>query len=124
MPLFLDSGQAGHAVEFNAPNCLTIGLVNNMPDAAVDATERQFVDLLRAATPNTVVLVKLFAIPELPRTDAKEINERLEHSVDLVLDGGNCGLVPTSVIDLSGDHAVVVRSGRGDVTPFAGAATV
>jgi homoserine O-succinyltransferase len=78
MPLFLDSGQAGHAVEFNAPNCLTIGLVNNMPDAAVDATERQFVDLLRAATPNTVVLVKLFAIPELPRTDAtrRELAER------------------------------------------------
>ena len=43
---------------------------------------------------------------ELPRTDAKEIYERLEHRVDLVLDGGNCGLVPTSVIDLSGDHAV------------------
>jgi tRNA threonylcarbamoyl adenosine modification protein (Sua5/YciO/YrdC/YwlC family) len=61
---------------------------------------------------------------ELPRTDAKEINELLEHRVDLVLDGGNCGLVPTSVIDLSGDHAVIVRVGRGDVVPFAGAATV
>ena len=42
---------------------------------------------------------------DLPRTDAREIYERLEHSVDLVLDGGNCGLVPTSVIDLSGDRA-------------------
>jgi len=61
---------------------------------------------------------------KLPLTDAKEIQERLEHSVDLVLDGGNCGLVPTSVIDLSGDHAVVLRVGRGDVTPFVGAATV
>lgn len=61
---------------------------------------------------------------ELPRTDAKEIYERLQHSVDLVLDGGNCGLVPTSVIDLSGDHAVVVRVGRGDVAPFASAAPV
>lgn len=60
----------------------------------------------------------------LPLTDAREINERLEHSVDLVLDGGNCGLIPTSVIDLSGDRAVVVRRGRGDVSPFAGAATV
>jgi tRNA A37 threonylcarbamoyladenosine synthetase subunit TsaC/SUA5/YrdC len=55
---------------------------------------------------------------ELPRTDAKEIYEKLEHSVDLVLDGGNCGLIPTSVIDLSGDRAVVVRAGRGDVSPF------
>src|SRR6202163_4197387 len=61
---------------------------------------------------------------DLPRTDAKEIYERLEHSVDLVLDGGNCGLTPTSVIDLSGDRAVVARVGRGDVTPFADSATV
>ena len=61
---------------------------------------------------------------DLPRTDAKEIYERLEHSVDLVLDGGNCGLVPTSVIDLSGDHVTVVRVGRGDVSPFVAAATV
>ena len=61
---------------------------------------------------------------ELPRTDAKEIYEKLEHSVDLVLDGGNCGLIPTSVIDLSGDRAVVMRTGRGDVRPFADAATV
>jgi len=61
---------------------------------------------------------------DLPRTDAKDIYDKLEHSVDLVLDGGNCGLIPTSVIDLSGDHAVVARVGRGDVSPFAPTATV
>jgi tRNA threonylcarbamoyl adenosine modification protein (Sua5/YciO/YrdC/YwlC family) len=61
---------------------------------------------------------------ELPRTDAKEIYERLEHSIDLVLDGGNCGLIPTSVIDLSSDRAIVTRVGRGDVSPFADSATV
>ena len=61
---------------------------------------------------------------ELPRTDAKEIHELLEHEVDLVLDGGNCGLVPTSVIDLSGNRATVVREGRGDVASFAAAASV
>ena len=55
---------------------------------------------------------------DLPRTDAREIYEKLEHSIDLVLDGGNCGLIPTSVIDLSGGYAVVVRVGRGDVGPF------
>ena len=38
--------------------------------------------------------------------------------------GGNCGMIPTSVIDLSGDRAVVVREGRGDVSPFASTATV
>jgi tRNA A37 threonylcarbamoyladenosine synthetase subunit TsaC/SUA5/YrdC len=61
---------------------------------------------------------------ELPRTDAREIYERLEHSVDLVLDGGNCGLIPTSVIDLAGDRAVVVREGRGSLSPFADSASV
>jgi len=61
---------------------------------------------------------------ELPRTDAKEIYEKLEHVIDLVLDGGNCGLIPTSVIDLSGDRAIVTRVGRGDLSPFADSATV
>src|ERR1700692_851384 len=61
---------------------------------------------------------------DLPRTDAKEIYERLEHSVGLALGGGNCGLAAPVVVDLSGDRAIVVRVGRGDVTPFADSATV
>lgn len=61
---------------------------------------------------------------DLPRTDAQEIYEKLQHSVDMVLDGGNCGLIPTSVIDMSGERAMVARVGRGDVKPFASAATV
>jgi homoserine O-succinyltransferase len=70
MALFLDTGRAGPGVELNAANCVTIGLVNNMPDAAFEATERQFTDLIRAATPNAVVLLNLYAIPELPRAAA------------------------------------------------------
>ena len=61
---------------------------------------------------------------DLPRTDAAEIDELLRTRVDIVLDGGNCGLEPTSVIDLSGDSAQVIRAGRGDVSPFVGAASV
>ena len=61
---------------------------------------------------------------ELARTDAKEIYDKLEHSVDLVLDGGNCGLIPTTVIDLSGNHPVVVRVGRGSLSPFGTSAPV
>lgn len=61
---------------------------------------------------------------DLPRTDAKEIHELLGARVDLVLDGGNCGLVPTTVIDLSGGQIVVVRAGRGDLGPFVGPSNV
>ncbi|MFO1465782.1 MAG: L-threonylcarbamoyladenylate synthase [Steroidobacteraceae bacterium] len=57
---------------------------------------------------------------ELPMTDAREIAERLGTRVELVLDGGNCGLTPTTVVDLSGEQPVLVRQGRGDPAPFAG----
>ena len=61
---------------------------------------------------------------DAPRTDAAEIHQLLGNRVDLVLDGGHCGLVPTSVIDLSAGHPVVVRKGRGDVSPFVGPSSV
>jgi tRNA threonylcarbamoyl adenosine modification protein (Sua5/YciO/YrdC/YwlC family) len=55
---------------------------------------------------------------ELPLTEAREIRERLEHSVDAVLDAGTCGLEPTTVVDLAADPPVLVRRGRGDPRPF------
>ena len=53
-----------------------------------------------------------------PLTDAAEIHARLKHQVDIVLDGGNCGLEPTTVVDLAGPAPVVVRRGKGDVARF------
>src|SRR5262249_12745768 len=55
---------------------------------------------------------------DLPMTDAREIQERLYHVVDAVIDGGNCGLEPTTVIDLEGPAPIVARRGKGDVNPF------
>lgn len=55
---------------------------------------------------------------DLPMTDAREIQERLFHHVDAVIDGGNCGHEPTSVIDLAGIAPVVARQGKGDVRAF------
>ncbi|MBA2690349.1 MAG: threonylcarbamoyl-AMP synthase [Burkholderiales bacterium] len=55
---------------------------------------------------------------DAPLTDAAEIRERLEHQVDLVLDGGHCGGEPTTVIDLFEDAPVLVRAGKGDLAPF------
>lgn len=56
---------------------------------------------------------------DLPMTDAREIQERLYHVVDAVIDGGNGGHEPSSVIDLAGPAPVVLRRGKGDVSAFA-----
>ncbi|MDX1608616.1 MAG: L-threonylcarbamoyladenylate synthase [Halofilum sp. (in: g-proteobacteria)] len=52
---------------------------------------------------------------EFPLTDASLIRERLEHQVDLVIDGGNCGLEPTTVLRLDEGRVEVERRGRGPV---------
>ncbi|SFW36543.1 L-threonylcarbamoyladenylate synthase [Nitrosovibrio sp. Nv17] len=55
---------------------------------------------------------------ELPLSDAEEIRDRLEHHVELVLDGGACSLDMSTVIDLTGDEPVLVRQGKGSLAPF------
>lgn len=47
-----------------------------------------------------------------PLSDGAEIRERLEHELDLVIDSGACGTVPTTIIDLTTDEPVVLRAGR------------
>ena len=50
----------------------------------------------------------------LPLTEPYEMRERLEHDVDLVIDGGYCGIEPTTVVDMEGDVPQVLRVGKGD----------
>lgn len=54
-----------------------------------------------------------------PLSDALEIRERLEHDLELVIDAGACGAEPSTVIDLSGETARVLREGKGSLAPFA-----
>ncbi|MFG2874690.1 L-threonylcarbamoyladenylate synthase [Streptomyces sp. NPDC048337] len=55
---------------------------------------------------------------EEPMTQGWEIKERLEHLVDVVLDSGDCGTKPTTVIDFSSGEAEIVRRGAGDTARF------
>jgi tRNA A37 threonylcarbamoyladenosine synthetase subunit TsaC/SUA5/YrdC len=48
--------------------------------------------------------------------DAAEIREVFERDVDLIIDGGFCGVEPTTVISLIDDHPEIVRHGRGEVS--------
>jgi len=54
----------------------------------------------------------------LPMTDVEEIRRQLEYQVDLVIDGGGCGVDPSTVVDMTDDMPRVTRIGRGDPTPF------
>lgn len=55
---------------------------------------------------------------EVPLSDPYEIRDLLERQVELVVDGGYCDVVTTTVIDMTGDAPVLVRLGKGDVQPF------
>ena len=53
---------------------------------------------------------------DLPLTDPHDIEERIGHEIDLIIDAGPTGIEPTSVIDLSDGTVRVLRVGRGDVS--------
>lgn len=74
--------------------------------------------------PVALGLLEMLAVPmmtttmllpgdDVPMADPEDIRERLEHAVDLVIDSGNGGLEPTTVVDLTGPAPEVVREGAG-----------
>jgi homoserine O-succinyltransferase len=79
MPVVMEKGSSGrsfsllprvHCVPLARPmrrDDIEIGIVNNMPDAALESTERQFIGLLATASAKMPVRVKLFSLPCIPR---------------------------------------------------------
>jgi tRNA threonylcarbamoyl adenosine modification protein (Sua5/YciO/YrdC/YwlC family) len=76
--------------------------------------------------PVTLALLAVFGQPlisstlqlpgdEIPLNDAAHIVERIGHELDVVIDGGACGVEPTTIVDVTGRQAVLVRRGRGPV---------
>ncbi len=53
-----------------------------------------------------------------PLTDPYEMRELLDKQVDLIIDGGFCGLEPTTLVDMTGESPVVLRHGKGDASLF------
>jgi tRNA threonylcarbamoyl adenosine modification protein (Sua5/YciO/YrdC/YwlC family) len=54
-----------------------------------------------------------------PLSDPHDIREKLERELDLVIDGGSCGIEPSTVIDLTEETPRVLRAGKGSLAPFA-----
>jgi homoserine O-succinyltransferase/O-acetyltransferase len=71
---------------------LTIGLINNMPDSALEATERQFTALLNSASPDITIRLLLYSLPGIPRNEASadricDLYSSTETLFDIRLDG-------------------------------------
>ncbi|CAA0125447.1 putative protein YciO [Halioglobus japonicus] len=92
------------------PKRKTVGL--RVPDNAIAAA--LLADLGEPLMSVTLILPG----DEFPLMDPYDIRETLEHHVDLVIDGGYCGLEPTTVVDLADETPVVIRVGKGEVAPF------
>jgi len=55
---------------------------------------------------------------DLPLNDPDEICDRLDKAVDIIITSGSCGIVPTTVVDLTGEVPILLREGKGDAESF------
>jgi tRNA threonylcarbamoyl adenosine modification protein (Sua5/YciO/YrdC/YwlC family) len=92
------------------PNRKTIGL--RIPEHIIALS------LLEALEEPMISTTLILSGEETPMIEPEAMREVLGKSVDLIIDGGNCGIEPTSIIDLTQETPVIIRQGKGDVTPF------
>ena len=80
----------------SAAQCIHIGLINNMPDGALEATERQFLTLLGSAADGVAVHVSLYALPDVPRTEPGRLHiGRFYSGIENLWDSHLDGLIMT-----------------------------
>jgi tRNA threonylcarbamoyl adenosine modification protein (Sua5/YciO/YrdC/YwlC family) len=89
----------------------TIGL--RVPDNAI---ARALLETLGAPLMSSTLILPG---EDMPMTDPYNIRDTLEHSLELVIDGGYCGFEPTTVVGLTDDTPVVLRQGQGTVDGLA-----
>ncbi|MEE8482913.1 MAG: L-threonylcarbamoyladenylate synthase [Acidiferrobacterales bacterium] len=92
------------------PRRKTIGL--RIPDHAI--TQALLEELGEPLMSSTLILPN----EEIPLTEPDEIRQRLQHDVDLVIEGGACDVQPTTVVILADGVAEIARSGKGETAPF------
>ena len=92
------------------PRKKTVGV--RIPDHRV--TQALLAELGEPLLSSTLLLPET----EEPMTEGWEIKDLLDHELDAVIDSGECGKEPTTVVDLSDGDAEILRIGAGDPTPF------
>lgn len=89
------------------PKRKTIGI--RVPDHAI--VSALLIELDQPLMSSTLILPG----SEFPETDPYDIRDKLEHQVDLVVDGGHCGVEPTTVVDLVDSMPTLIRRGKGSI---------
>lgn len=92
------------------PKRRTIGL--RVPDSAVVRA------ILGALGEPIMSSTLLLPGDDMPLTNANDIDLRIGHEIDMIVDAGSAGIEPTSVLDLSTGAVEILRVGRGDVSAF------
>ena len=92
------------------PKRKTLGL--RIPDNAITLSLLECLDAPLVST--TLILPNA----DIPLGEPEAIHDLLGNQIDLIIDGGNCGYEPTTIIDLTGDVPVVLREGKGPSAPF------
>jgi tRNA threonylcarbamoyl adenosine modification protein (Sua5/YciO/YrdC/YwlC family) len=87
------------------PRRRTIGL--RVPDHKV--TQALLAELDEPLLSSTLMLPG----DDTPLNDVDQIRSRVERAVDAILDAGSCGIVPTTVVDMTGESPVILRRGKG-----------
>jgi homoserine O-succinyltransferase/O-acetyltransferase len=98
--LFKDGDANRAKAQLEQPNaiagCVTIGLVNNMPDSALIPTERQVFDLIDAAADDLPVRLRFYGLASVPRSDwARQYIGKHYADIDSLWDEGIDGLIVT-----------------------------
>lgn len=92
------------------PKRKTIGL--RIPDSKIVQT------LLEELNEPLMSVSLILPNQDYPFVDASEINDVLGNFVDLIIDGGVCGITPTTIVDLVEGKPKVLRIGKGDPRVF------
>lgn len=93
------------------PKRKTIGI--RIPDSRIA------LELLQALGEPIMSSTLIMPGDSMPLSDPDQIRQQLEHQVDLIIDGGACGIEPTTVIEWMGDQPKIIRVGKGDPQAFA-----
>ena len=92
------------------PKRKTIGL--RVPDNVI--VQSLLSTLAEPLMSSTLILPK----QSMPLTESDDIDDALSKKVDLIIDGGHCGIEPTTVVDFTHEYPQVVREGKGDTNCF------